>query len=158
MLQPEDEDIFKYITNVNVEEKEDIKTGFKISVTFKENPYFTNTELWKDLTFTASNETEISQSGVCWKPGKNPAGQGDAKPGSKRQRSNVSFFTFFEAARKDNIYIANIIKDDLWPNPWRYYTGENDEDEDDDEELEEEEDLGDEEDDGDEDNDDNQKE
>lgn len=38
--------------------------------TFKENPYFTNTELWKDLTFTESSETEINQSGVSWKPGK----------------------------------------------------------------------------------------
>jgi len=133
MLQPEDEDIFKSLASIAVEEKEDIRSGFKIIFTFQENPYFSDTSLWKEVAFAENSDAaQLSQSGVAWKPGKNPSSpDGDAKPGAKRSRSSKSFFRFFEEAQKDHLFAANLIKDDLWPNPLKYYTGEIDDEDDD---------------------------
>uniref|UniRef100_A0A7S1IY29 Uncharacterized protein n=1 Tax=Eutreptiella gymnastica TaxID=73025 RepID=A0A7S1IY29_9EUGL len=135
LLHRDDEHIFKHITSLVVEEKEDIKSGFKITVTFSENSFFTNRELWKELTFTDTAETKIDQSGVDWKPNQGPNKASNAAVGEKRDRDEESFFNaFFNNADKDHVDMANIIKDDLWPNPLRYYTGEVEDDFDEEEE------------------------
>ncbi|OAY79264.1 NAP1-related protein 2 [Ananas comosus] len=71
---------------------------------------------------------------------------GDAheKKGSKRPFAEESFFSWFSETQQKNLSdgvdeVAEIIKEDLWPNPLKYFNNEADEDfdgeEDDDEEV-----------------------
>ena len=69
LLLLEDEDIFAYCTSVFVDEKENVKKGFKIKMTFSSNAFFDDTELWKDVEYGEDGEAKLTHSGVTWKPG-----------------------------------------------------------------------------------------
>eukprot|EP01001_Neometanema_parovale_P009917 NODE_6154_length_875_cov_101.166223_g5923_i0.p1 GENE.NODE_6154_length_875_cov_101.166223_g5923_i0~~NODE_6154_length_875_cov_101.166223_g5923_i0.p1 ORF type:complete len:234 (+),score=68.02 NODE_6154_length_875_cov_101.166223_g5923_i0:79-780(+) len=140
LLHETDLEIWKYVVHLIVQEKEDVKSGFKITVRFKENPYIEDKELWKEFSFCEDGQTTISQSDVKWKAGMNPAQPGPAPAGGKkRPREGESFFSYFEKADVDHVDLANIIKDELWPNPIKYYLGEGDDDDFDSEDDEEDE-------------------
>eukprot|EP00996_Jenningsia_fusiforme_P002591 NODE_3417_length_981_cov_22.508584_g3139_i0.p1 GENE.NODE_3417_length_981_cov_22.508584_g3139_i0~~NODE_3417_length_981_cov_22.508584_g3139_i0.p1 ORF type:complete len:229 (+),score=75.15 NODE_3417_length_981_cov_22.508584_g3139_i0:102-788(+) len=147
-IQEFDAPIFKHLTALNVAEKEDVKSGYKISMTFSENPYFSNTELWKDYTNTDDGNATATQSGINWKEGMRPGGSLEPA-GKKRAREDETFFTIFERDDADAIDIGSIIKDDVWPDPVKYFLGdvededdigEDDDDEDEDDEEEDDED------------------
>ncbi len=56
------------------EEEEDETTGFKLTFTFKENPYFTNTVLTKTYHLLDDGEPVLERSEgteIDWKAGKN---------------------------------------------------------------------------------------
>lgn len=56
------------------EEEEIETTGFKLTFTFKENPYFTNTVLTKTYYMLDDDEPVLDRSEgtqIDWKPGKN---------------------------------------------------------------------------------------
>jgi template-activating factor I len=144
ILDEEEEECLHYLTKLEVEEFEDIKSGYRIKFYFDENPFFDNDVLVKEFHLgtsePASNSTEIK-----WKEGmdftKNAQDQA-AKAGKKRPLSVPrSFFGWFadnsDASADD---IAEVIKDDLWPNPLQYFlvpdidvneNGEGDSDDDD---------------------------
>lgn len=48
-IMPRDEEIFEYLTQLSVQLEDDIKSGYRISLSFRTNPFFTNTELYKEL-------------------------------------------------------------------------------------------------------------
>eukprot|EP00992_Anisonema_acinus_P015131 TRINITY_DN9623_c0_g1_i1.p1 TRINITY_DN9623_c0_g1~~TRINITY_DN9623_c0_g1_i1.p1 ORF type:complete len:230 (+),score=73.84 TRINITY_DN9623_c0_g1_i1:62-751(+) len=123
LLHENDSEIFEFVASLVVEEKDDVKSGFKISMGLKPNGFISDTELWKDITFTEDGQASITQSGVNWKEGKDPASSGAADMGKKREREAESFFSFFSTAEQDHVDVANILKDDLWPNPLKYYLG-----------------------------------
>ena len=53
---------------VEVEEFEDIKSGYKIKFTFNENPFFSNTVLVKEFHLaTTGMETFMNDLFLCWK-------------------------------------------------------------------------------------------
>eukprot|EP01010_Urceolus_cornutus_P000077 NODE_1010_length_1167_cov_375.711091_g478_i7.p1 GENE.NODE_1010_length_1167_cov_375.711091_g478_i7~~NODE_1010_length_1167_cov_375.711091_g478_i7.p1 ORF type:complete len:267 (-),score=99.48 NODE_1010_length_1167_cov_375.711091_g478_i7:366-1109(-) len=122
LLHDNDAEIFKSLTALVVEEKDDIKSGFKITASFSANSFFNNAELWKEFTFTEDGHAEVTQSEVQWKEGKNPTLT--ANKGKKRPYQPQSFFSFFEEADVDDVEVGNIIKDSLWPNPMKYYLGD----------------------------------
>ncbi|XP_020091036.1 NAP1-related protein 2-like isoform X2 [Ananas comosus] len=111
---------------------------------FSPNPYFEDTKLIKTYSFTEEGTTNISGTAIKWKEGMDLA-NGDAheKKGSKRPFAEESFFSWFSETQQKNLSdgvdeVAEIIKEDLWPNPLKYFNNEADEDfdgeEDDDEE------------------------
>jgi|EP00670_Eutreptiella_braarudii_P002789 template-activating factor I len=136
-LGTEDESIFKHVTSLLVDEKENVKNGYKITMSFNSNDYFDNAELWKEITFADNGEAEVTQSGVKWKPGKNPAEAASKKGDKKRAREEQSFFSFFDEKQPEDEDLAGLIKDEMWPNPLQYYSGEVQFDDDDDDDLEE---------------------
>lgn len=83
-------------------------TGFKLTFTFKENPYFTNTVLTKSYHMLDDDEPVLERSEgteIDWKPGKNitvkvmkkkpkKGARPDAKPQTKLEPVE-SFFNFF---------------------------------------------------------------
>ncbi|XP_043280469.1 protein SET isoform X2 [Venturia canescens] len=122
ILEEEEEDALRYLNKLEVEEFEDIKSGYRINFYFDENPYFENTVLTKEfhLGSSASQSTPIR-----WKDGadliKRLKGKGQLK-GRKRPLGHRSFFDWFtDHGDPSSDEIAELIKDDMWPNPLQYY-------------------------------------
>ncbi|XP_060172496.1 NAP1-related protein 2-like isoform X2 [Lycium barbarum] len=176
LLTEEDQKIFKSLSSIEVEESKDVKSGYSITFNFNANPYFENTKLSKTYTFLEDGPTKISATTIKWKEGMGiPNGVAHEKNGNKRSHAEesvivlailaqllsllgllCSFFTWFsEVNQKDEDEdealeiqdeVAEIIKDDLWPNPLTYFNnGKDSEGSEDDEEQDEDDEDGDEE-------------
>ncbi|KAK7347270.1 hypothetical protein VNO80_21798 [Phaseolus coccineus] len=153
LLNLEDQKIFKYLGSLEVEDNKDVKSGYSITFNFNPNPYFENTKLTKTFTFFEEGSTKITATPIKWKEGKGlPNGVNHDKNG-KRGRIDISFFTWFSDSEQkddtDEIHdeVAELIKEDLWPNPLTYFNNEFDEEDFDDEADDEEKDEDDQEDD-----------
>ncbi|XP_073018241.1 NAP1-related protein 2-like isoform X1 [Primulina eburnea] len=136
LLTEEDQKIFKYLNNLEVEDFKDVKSGYSITFNFKPNPYFEDTKLTKTVTFLEEGTT-ITATSIKWKEGMGiPNGVAEDKKGNKRSHTEESFFTWFnDTQHKGDLVeihdeqVAEIIKDDLWPNPLTYFNNEADEEE-----------------------------
>ncbi|XP_015123844.1 protein SET isoform X4 [Diachasma alloeum] len=122
ILEEDEEDALRYLNKLEVEEFEDIKSGYRINFYFDENPYFENEVLTKEfhLGSSASQSTPIR-----WKDGadltKRAKGKAQLK-GRKRPLGHRSFFDWFtDHGDPSSDDIAELIKDDMWPNPLQYY-------------------------------------
>ncbi|KAL1812339.1 hypothetical protein DCAR_0624556 [Daucus carota subsp. sativus] len=153
LLIEEDQKVFKYLDSIEVEDFKDVKLGYSITFNFKANPYFEDTKLTKTFAFSDEGTTKITGTAIRWKEGMEIA-NGDAheKKENKRLPVDESFFTWFrETQQKDTVEgfhdeVAEVIKEELWPNPLKYFNNEADEEESDGDEDDDEED-GDEDDD-----------
>ncbi|XP_052175739.1 NAP1-related protein 2 isoform X2 [Diospyros lotus] len=150
LLTEDDQKIFKYLTSLEVEDFKDVKSGYSITFNFNPNPYFEGTKLTKTFTFLDEGITKITATSIKWKEGMGiPNGVAHEKKGSKRPHADESFFTWFsETEQKDDMdeiqdEVAEIIKEDLWPNPLTYFNNDADEEDADGEEGDEEENGGD---------------
>ncbi|KAH6774517.1 NAP1-related protein 2 [Perilla frutescens var. frutescens] len=152
LLTEEDQKIFVYLDSINVEDFADPRNGYCITFKFKANPFFKNKKLIKTIKL---DDRTMKSSGttIHWKAGKGPAGH-VAKKGSKRPLPSDSFFTWFSSPDKvehDHL-VAEIIKEEIWPNPIDHLNDLDDEDDydyEDEDEDEEDEDEGDDDGDGD---------
>ncbi|KAL0364693.1 UNVERIFIED_CONTAM: NAP1-related protein 2, partial [Sesamum angustifolium] len=197
LLTEEDQKIFKYLSNLEVKDCEDVKSGYSIAFHFKSNPYFEDTKLTKTFTFLEEGTTKITATSIKWKEGMGISnGVAEEKKGNKRSHAEErtrngceslhedselsrlrpvesgqqhiwinypllylpfysshgkidfkfitcryrltlkpSFFSWFSDTQHsgdiDEIQdeVAEIIKDDLWPNPLTYFNNEADEEE-----------------------------
>ncbi|KAJ4823919.1 NAP1- protein 2 [Turnera subulata] len=151
LLTEEDQKIFKYLDSLEVEDFKDVKSGYSIAFLFNENPHFEDTKLTKSFTFSDEGTTIITGTNIKWKEGMGGSnGVNHEKQGNKRPLAEMSFFTWFAETEQKDISelhdeVAEIIKDDLWPNPLKYFN--NDADEEDSEGDEDEEENGDDQDD-----------
>ncbi|XP_044467926.1 NAP1-related protein 1-like isoform X2 [Mangifera indica] len=108
---------------------------FWIIANFRENPYFENTKLTKTYKFLDEGTTKITGTTIKWKDGMDASnGTNNEKKGNKRPFSEESIFSWFgETEQKDiaelHDEVADIIKEDLWPNPLKYFNNEADEEE-----------------------------
>lgn len=57
ILEEEEEDALRYLNKLEVEEFEDIKSGYRINFYFDENPYFENSVLTKEFHLGSSGES-----------------------------------------------------------------------------------------------------
>ncbi|GAB4845484.1 Asparagine-rich protein (ARP protein), variant 2 [Ancistrocladus abbreviatus] len=143
LLTEEDQKIFKHLNSLEVEDSKDVKSGYTITFNFKPNPYFEDTKLMKTFIFLDEGTTKVTATSIKWKEGMGvPNGVDNDKKGSKRAHAEESFFSWFsETQHKDNMdeihdEVAEIIKEDLWPNPLNYFINEADDFEGDDDEEE----------------------
>nr|KAF6436594.1 TSPY like 2 [Rousettus aegyptiacus] len=117
LINQRDEDIFRYLTNLQVQDLRHISMGYKMKLYFQTNPYFTNMVIVKEFQCNRSGRLVSHSTPIRWHRGQEP--QADQH---RNQDTNHSFFSWFsnhslpEANR-----IAEIIKNDLWVNPLRYY-------------------------------------
>jgi len=123
LIDEESEDCLHFMSKMEVEEFEDIKSGFKINFYFEENPFLENDCLTKEFHLSGAQPKSTSTE-IKWKPGMDLTKKGNESATLKRKRGfeQKSFFLWFtdhtDAAADD---IAEVIKDDLWPNPLQYY-------------------------------------
>uniref|UniRef100_M3YE05 Testis-specific Y-encoded-like protein 2 n=1 Tax=Mustela putorius furo TaxID=9669 RepID=M3YE05_MUSPF len=117
LINRRDEDIFRYLTNLQVQDLRHISMGYKMKLYFQTNPYFTNMVIVKEFQRNRSGRLVSHSTPIRWHRGQEPQARRH-----KNQDTNHSFFSWFsnhslpEADR-----IAEIIKNDLWVNPLRYY-------------------------------------
>lgn len=64
ILEEEEEDALRYLNKLEVEEFEDIKSGYRINFYFDENPYFTNNVLTKEFHLGSSGMYLIIKSNI----------------------------------------------------------------------------------------------
>ncbi|XP_022856241.1 NAP1-related protein 2-like isoform X3 [Olea europaea var. sylvestris] len=150
LLTEEDQKIFRYLSSLEVEDSKDVKSGYTITFNFNPNPYFEDTKLTKIFTFLEEGTTKITATSIKWKAGMGISNTvAEEKKGNKRSHSeessilsepsalaakgNESFFTWFsDSQQKDDVNeihdeVAELIKDDIWPNPLTYFFDEADE-------------------------------
>ena len=123
ILDEEEEECLHYLTKLEVEEFDDIKSGYRIKLSFDENPFFENSQLVKEF-FLGNAEPTSTTTEIKWKADnelvkkiKKRMNQNASSPNAQR-----SFFGWL-ADNQDpsNDEIADLIKDDLWPNPLQYF-------------------------------------
>jgi len=125
LLNEDDEEALQYLSKVEVQEFEDIKSGYRIKFAFDSNPYFSNEELSKEFHLNDSGDPSSKSTPINWKEGKDLTKKDNAaaKQGKKRSHEDQeSFFSWFgdhgDAGADE---LGEVIKDDIWPNPLQYY-------------------------------------
>lgn len=122
------------ITNLiyfpNFRRHDDIKSGYQIVFHFKENPFFENETLTKEFNLGASKPNNSGSpvsvsTQIKWKEGHDLLKQLQFKPLSNRRKRSAEYNSFFnwfvDNSDPINDEIAELIKDDLYPNPLQYY-------------------------------------
>jgi len=135
ILDEDEEECLHFLSKLEVEEFEDIKSGYRIKFYFDENPYFENDLLEKEFHLGAGGDPASKSTSIKWKEGSELAKRlkdhanafKNESEGSKNSRKRPheyprTFFTWFtdhgDASADD---IAEVIKDDMWPNPLQYF-------------------------------------
>jgi len=123
LLNEDDEEALQYLTSVEVQEFEDIKSGYRINFHFDSNPYFGNEMLSKEFHLNDTGDPSSHSSPITWKEGKDLTKKANANKGKKRSHDDQeSFFSWFgdhcDAGADE---LGEVIKDDIWPNPLQYY-------------------------------------
>lgn len=72
LLDEDDEEALQYLKKVEVQEFEDIKSGYKINFHFDsaKNPFFENEILSKEFHLNENGEPTCKSTQIKWKPGK----------------------------------------------------------------------------------------
>lgn len=143
ILDEDEEECLHYLCKLEVEEFDDIKSGYRIKLHFDDNPFFGNKELVKEF-FLGSAEPTSTSTTIEWKDGMDITKKSEGKRSTSR-----TFFAWFnnngDASCDD---LAEVIKDDMWPNPLQYFlvpdvdVGEGDMDDEEESDGEDDEDLG----------------
>ncbi|OWZ18764.1 hypothetical protein PHMEG_0007091 [Phytophthora megakarya] len=95
--------------------------------TFKENPYFSPTTLWKQVKFSEDEEeVEVTASEITWTD----------KAEMTEESVKFPFFQWFVSTDGDQD-VAEIIKEEIWKNPVRFYLLDEEEYEEEEDEEEE---------------------
>lgn len=126
VLDEEEEECLHYLIKLEVEEFEDIKSGYRIKFYFDGNPYFENDCLTKEFHLGSSGDPASQSTPIKWKEGMDPNAKKGAKDGGKagrkRSREQRTFFSWFaDNGDPSSDDIAEVIKDDMWPNPLQYF-------------------------------------
>ncbi|KAG2392523.1 hypothetical protein C9374_011248 [Naegleria lovaniensis] len=127
MLNDTELEILKYLIDIEVENDISKDTKFfKVTFKFKDNPFFTNSELWKLIRSKPQEEApETQQSGIKWKEGQHvSSSEGDKK--RKHQQDQSLFKVFVEETEYDEDFIS-IIVDEIYANPLSILIGDDEE-------------------------------
>lgn len=136
LLDEEDEEALHYLRKVEVQEFEDIKSGYKINFHFDKNPFFDNDVLSKEFHLNENGEPSCKSTQIKWKSGKNlcekassenkngtsnGAGSSSSKKRSGHDDASLFFSWFNDHSEASPDDFGEVIKDDIWPNPLQYY-------------------------------------
>lgn len=126
ILEEEEEECLQFLEKLVVEEFDDIKSGYRIQFFFEENPFFENKLLTKEFNLGSNGDSPSSTSTtIKWKPDRDLTTMLPKKTTNTRRKRNLEYRTFFDWFTDNNDPInddiAELIKDDLWPNPLQYY-------------------------------------
>jgi template-activating factor I len=119
-----DEEALRYLKNIEVQEFEDIKSGYRIIFEFSQNPFFENDKIIKEfILVNESGEPTSTSTPIKWKNSMNLTVSHVPTKGQKRPRdAEKSFFTWFSETQEEGAdEIGEAIKDELWTNPLPFF-------------------------------------
>ncbi|XP_065509372.1 testis-specific Y-encoded-like protein 4 [Caloenas nicobarica] len=117
MISDRDEDALSYMTNLQVEEFGQARSGCRIRFFFSVNPYFQNDVVAKEFVRGPSGHLVSHSTPIRWWQGQDPRSRPHKGPPTPR-----SFFSWFgDHSFPAGDRIAEIIKEELWPNPLQFY-------------------------------------
>ncbi|XP_048209904.1 testis-specific Y-encoded-like protein 4 [Perognathus longimembris pacificus] len=119
MISGQDEDMMRYMINLEVEELKHPRSGCKFKFIFQSNPYFRNEGLVKEYERRSSGRVVSLSTPIRWHRGQDP----QAHIHRNREGNTIpSFFNWFsDHSLLEFDRIAEIIKGELWSNPLQYY-------------------------------------
>ncbi|KAM6181750.1 testis-specific Y-encoded-like protein 4 [Erethizon dorsatum] len=119
MISGQDEDMMRYMINLEVEELKHPRAGCKFKFIFQSNPYFRNEGLVKEYERRSSGRVVSLSTPIRWHRGQDP----QAHIHRNREGNTIpSFFNWFsDHSLLEFDRIAEIIKGELWSNPLQYY-------------------------------------
>ncbi|XP_007952264.1 testis-specific Y-encoded-like protein 4 [Orycteropus afer afer] len=119
MISSQDDDMMKYMINLEVEELKHPRAGCKFKFIFQCNPYFRNEALVKEYERRSSGRIVCLATPIRWHRSQDPQSH------VHRNREGNTIHSFFDWFSDNNLLefdkIAEIIKEELWPNPLQYY-------------------------------------
>ncbi|XP_078393234.1 protein SET-like [Cetorhinus maximus] len=122
LIDENDEEVFNYMMRLEVEEFEDIKSGYRIKFNFSENPYFENNLIIKEFHLGTGGKPVSQSTPIKWKKGMDLTALNKSLHEKGRKRGHRSFFAWFTEHRNPTTdEIAEVLKDDMWPNPLQYF-------------------------------------
>lgn len=135
MCTPDDKELLGHCSEILVEEADDIKSGFTVTFVFAKNPYFKNERLEKRYKYAEDGSLEVTGDVPSWNEGKLPfpdelmqdlkAARKAKKEGKYKEYRLFRWFVDMEVLPSGaHDELADIIKEDIWPNPAKYYAGE----------------------------------
>ncbi|XP_018608313.1 testis specific protein Y-linked isoform X2 [Scleropages formosus] len=117
-----DEDALSYMTNLEVESFKSSKLGYRIAFHFGRNAYFQNSIIVKEFHPGVGGSMLSFSNPILWHRGKNLTTQSQLVKESGSSKMYTSFFSWFsDHSNPGRDEIAEILKDDLYRNPLRYY-------------------------------------
>ncbi|XP_043986600.1 testis specific protein Y-linked isoform X1 [Gambusia affinis] len=115
-----DEDALSYMTDLEVESFKNTKLGYRIRFHFRRNPYFQNNIIMKELHLGMGGSPMSFSNPILWHRGHNLTA--NSEPRKSCRGVYETFFSWFSdhsnAVQDD---VAQILKDDLYRDPLRYY-------------------------------------
>jgi len=125
IIEEVDADILSHVTSLQVLENDDVKSGFKIVLKFRQNSFFSNKELFREYKYSDKNDVKVEASTIEWTD--------QTFPETKSESFFVSFFSNTEDPQEG---IGQLIRDELYSNPVQVFLSPMP-DEDDEEDIEE---------------------
>ncbi|KAI5610129.1 hypothetical protein C0J50_5482, partial [Silurus asotus] len=119
-IDENDEDALSYMINLEIETFKNNKLGYRICFNFRRNPFFQNKVIVKELHLGMGGSPVSFSTPIVWHHGQSLTRNG----GPRRNSRGVyeSFFHWFDDHSSPGMdEIAQILKDDLYKDPLRYY-------------------------------------
>ncbi|KAM9342814.1 testis specific protein Y-linked isoform 2-T2 [Pholidichthys leucotaenia] len=115
-----DEDALSYMTDLEIESFKNNKLGYRIRFHFRRNPYFQNNIIMKELHLGMGGSSMSFSNPILWHRGHNLTAHSDPRKSSRGvYETFFSWFSDHSNPAQDDV--AQILKDDLYRDPLRYY-------------------------------------
>ncbi|XP_034393399.1 testis specific protein Y-linked isoform X2 [Cyclopterus lumpus] len=115
-----DEDALSYMTDLEIESFKNNKLGYRIRFHFRRNPYFQNNIIMKELHLGMGGSPMSFSNPILWQRGQNLTTQSEPRKSSRGVYQ--TFFSWFsDHSNPGQDDVAQILKDDLYRDPLRYY-------------------------------------
>lgn len=124
LIDEDEEDCLHFLTKLEVEEFEDIKSGYRIRFYFEDNPFFENTTLVKEFHLGSQGDPRATSTEIKWRENMDLSRKQKEVMQMRKKRGleAKTFFSWYvDNGDPSSDDIAEVIKDDLWPNPLQYY-------------------------------------
>ncbi|XP_023260876.1 testis-specific Y-encoded-like protein 4 [Seriola lalandi dorsalis] len=115
-----DEDALSYMTDLEIESFKNNKLGYRIRFHFRRNPYFQNNIIMKELHLGMGGSPMSFSNPILWHRGQNLTAH--SEPRKSTRGVYQTFFSWFsDHSNPGQDDVAQILKDDLYRDPLRYY-------------------------------------
>ncbi|KAG7332480.1 hypothetical protein KOW79_004314 [Hemibagrus wyckioides] len=119
-IDENDEDALSYMINLEIETFKNNKLGYRICFHFRRNPFFQNKVIVKELHLGLGGSPVSFSNPIVWLHGQSLTRNGEPRRNSRGVYE--SFFHWFDDHSSPGMdEIAQILKDDLYKDPLRYY-------------------------------------